>query len=74
MLERHMATVHAEGSRSFQCHLCDQVFNRKDNLKRHVDRAHMQKEVYSCNRCEQTFSRKEHLRRHEQLFCNKIKS
>ena len=70
-----MATVHAQESPSFPCDLCDQTFNRKDNLRRHVNRAHKQKEaLYSCERCKKSFTREGNLRRHEQLFCNITKS
>ena len=46
-----------------QCHLCDNVFSKKGNLKQHVKQVH-EKRNYSCKVCGITFVRIDKLKKH----------
>ena len=48
----------------FQCSDCDAVFNRKDNLKRHIKNIHDMLQGFSCNLCSRKFKTQDVLNKH----------
>ncbi|XP_059158211.1 uncharacterized protein LOC131942391 [Physella acuta] len=58
----HMRT-HSPSSRTYECHLCHQVFAQAPDLKVHVCPNGVEK-PYNCSSCGQTFAKNIHLKRH----------
>lgn len=59
------------------CHICDNVFMNRSNLKRHLNTVHSGK-IYKCDICKTTFAKHRlfayHMRRHNKkkaLTCDK---
>ena len=51
------------GSGAFNCNYCPKVFNRKENLSRHI-RTHDAEKQFECKFCNIRFTRKQNLNRH----------
>ena len=50
----------------YKCDKCDQWFERKENLKRHVSTVHIESkdQRFTCDKCNKTFGRIDSLKRH----------
>lgn len=56
----------------FPCEICGRVFNKKQNLRRHIYLLHDEKRIieipiYGCQVCTRTFREKKNLRRHYKM-------
>ena len=60
--QRHDKVIHYE--QEINCELCSQVFNRKDNLDRHLRSYHDFNNTQECSDCKRQFSLKSNLKRH----------
>jgi uncharacterized Zn-finger protein len=61
-LTKHQATH--ENKKEFQCKLCNQAFNIKQQLERHVKEVHENERKYECPTCKKSFKRKQALKKH----------
>ena len=73
---RHKKEVHLISSKyllfadpesvGFKCETCDQKFERKDHLKRHVSTVHKESkdQRFTCENCSKSFGRIDSLKRH----------
>ena len=46
------------------CTLCEQIFSRKDKLKRHFSSIHMKEKPFLCNHCSFATNRKDRIKTH----------
>ena len=60
-LNRHK-TIHQE--RTLQCDVCQQQFNKREHLLRHVAAKHTNKRPYQCEQCDKAFTRSDKLKEH----------
>ena len=67
-LTRHMKTKHEDNS--FECQECNQKFNRRCNLTRHINTVHKKLDMKKCTECTKLYSDKYKLRNHK---CKGIK-
>ena len=67
-LTRHMKTKHEDNS--FECQECNQKFNRRCNLTRHINTVHKKLDMKKCTECAKLYSDKYKLRNHK---CKGIK-
>lgn len=51
-------------NRQFQCHMCRDVHNRMDNLRRHIQITHMGKKEVMCEYCSKQYQAKSSLKKH----------
>ena len=60
----HVKYVH--GKHQFLCNLCDSVFNRNENLKKHIKTKHGASgpQLFPCIQCDYKAMQKSHLTRH----------
>lgn len=49
--------------RTYSCHMCSKVFNRKDNFNRHL-RSHAGEKRYKCDKCSRVYSSNQSLKCH----------
>ncbi|KAL5274342.1 hypothetical protein ACFFRR_000837 [Megaselia abdita] len=79
-LKRHLV-CHLPDDKKFKCHICDQIFNRRDNMRYHIIRMHGSQTglpddangsdgepiptCYQCPDCPKTFQKEEQLTRHK---------
>ena len=54
----------------YTCHVCSKVFNRQNNLNRHIQR-HVNVDQHNCPDCGKVFSRGDALLRHKNSIHNK---
>ncbi|KAJ8049387.1 Transcriptional regulator MNL1 [Holothuria leucospilota] len=57
---------------AYKCELCEELFHRRDNLKRHRDSVHTKSSNLQCDVCFKLFSRKDSLRRHIKTHATKM--
>lgn len=50
--------------RSFQCHICGQMFKTRQVQQRHLQGVHLKTNWHECTRCKRSFSSKYTLKRH----------
>merc|ERR1719468_736489 len=50
--------------KTFACNICDQLFTRKDKLKRHIENIHMKERPFSCNHCSFKCYRRDRIKKH----------
>ena len=62
-LTRHMKTKHEDNS--FECQECNQKFNRRCNLTRHINSVHKKLDMEKCTECAKLYSDKYKLRNHK---------
>ena len=63
-LKQHELTTHCNEEGQWICTLCNSTYNRKDNLKSHIDTVHKGKKKFFCELCNKGFLRKIHLQTH----------
>lgn len=51
-------------NRQFQCHMCRDVHNRMDNLRRHIKITHMGKKEVMCEFCSKQYPARSSLKKH----------
>ena len=61
-MKEHMS-VHTN-VRSFQCHICGQLFKTRQVQQRHLQGVHLKTNWLECPRCKRSFSSKYTLKRH----------
>ncbi|XP_045168921.2 zinc finger protein 236-like [Mercenaria mercenaria] len=61
-VKEHMS-VHTT-VRSFQCHICGQMFKTRQVQQRHLQGVHLKTNWHECSRCKRSFSSKYTLKRH----------
>ena len=54
----------------FKCDICESVFTRERNMRRHKEKVHGKSTGVCCNECNKTFSRVDSLKRHQKV-CSK---
>lgn len=83
-LKRHRETIHGlqnpdiinfkSSPKNHICNICGSIFNRADNLTRHMKSAHVPKvKDFACMYCEKKFDKKWNLSRHEKSCSSKPK-
>ena len=56
----------------FKCDICESVFTRERNMRRHKKNVHEKSTGVCCNKCNKTFSRVDSLRAHQKV-CSKCR-
>ena len=54
----------------FKCDICESVFTRERNMRRHKKTVHEKSTGVCCNECNKTFSRADNLKAHQKV-CSK---
>ena len=52
------------GEKSEICNICNKAFDRKSNLRKHMETIHEGKRPHLCTICGADFSQQQHLKRH----------
>ena len=63
-LKQHELTTHCNEEGQWICTICNSTYNRKDNLKSHIDTVHKGKKKFFCELCNKGFLRRVHLQTH----------
>ena len=69
-LSQHMIT---HTTPSIPCDQCGKLFKRKDAVKSHIKKFHMQVREKKCNQCDKSFADDRHLREHVMAIHDKLK-
>ena len=56
--------VHEKTKNMIKCKECNKYFNRKTNLKAHIDGVHRGLKKYDCKDCDKSFSQRSNLKTH----------
>ena len=51
----------------FGCNLCPKLFNKRENLARHLKTHNNEKQLFECKYCSIRFTRKQNLKRHTKI-------
>ena len=63
-MKQHELTTHCNAEGQWICTICNSTYNRKDNLKSHIDTVHKGKKKFFCELCNKGFVRRIHLQTH----------
>ena len=66
-IQNHINRVHLNIPipKPFQCNVCDNAYNRKNQLHDHITSAHLNERPYECSVCGKKFALKKFLKDHE---------